>query len=208
MMSSNKSDPRPIPRPRGRPRGFNEGAAVEAAMRVFWAQGYAAASVDTLSRAMNVPRASLYQMFGDKEGLFLAAVAHYRDVRFAPVMQMLNGGKGLKADLTAFLYGVIDLATHDPETPGCLIACVLADAAGVDLKMRDELMHKFDHIEQALSDRVARAQQSHEIPETPAAHDLGLMLAATARGLMVRARSGSTAQDLYPAAQAAVDLLG
>jgi len=176
-------------------------------MRVFWAQGYAAASVDTLSRAMNVPRASLYQIFGDKEGLFLAAIEHYRDARFAPVMHELTGGRDLRTDLTAFLNAVIDLATDDPETPGCLIACVLADAAGIDLKMRQELTHKFDHIEQALSDRVALAQESGEIPATPAADDLGMMLAATARGLMVRARTGCAADDLYPAAKAAVDLL-
>jgi TetR/AcrR family transcriptional repressor of nem operon len=176
-------------------------------MRVFWAQGYAAASVDSLSRAMKVPRASLYQVFGDKEGLFLAAVAHYRDVSFAPVMKLLSGGKDLRSDLTAFLNGVIDFATQDPQTPGCLIACVLADAAGIDLKMREELAQKFDHIEQALSDRVALAQKMGEIPATPAACDLGLMLAATARGLMVRARTGCAADDLYPAAKATVDLL-
>ncbi len=176
-------------------------------MRVFWAQGYAAASVDTLSRAMHVPRASLYQMFGDKEGLFLAAIRHYRDVSFAPVMQLLTGGKTLREDLTAFLNGIIDFATHDPETPGCLIACVLADAAGIDAKMRDELMQKFDHVERALSDRVAQAQARGEIPANPAANDLGLMLAATARGLMVRARTGCAASDLYPAVTATVDLI-
>ncbi len=176
-------------------------------MRVFWAQGYAAASVDTLSRAMHVPRASLYQMFGDKEGLFLAAIRHYRDVSFAPVMQLLNAGKTLRDDLTAFFNGLIEFATRDAKTPGCLIACVLADAAGNDGHMRDELTEKFDNIERALSDRVAKAQEIGQVPAQPPADDLGMMLAATARGLMVRARTGCPASDLYPAVTAVVDLV-
>ena len=175
-------------------------------MRVFWAHGYAAASVDVLSRAMNVPRASLYQMFGDKEGLFLAAVAHYSEVSFAPVMQHLAGDGDLRDDLTAFLVGVVDFATHDQETLGCLVAGALADAAGCNLKMRDRLTHQFDRIEDVLSARIARGQARGQIPSVPAPHDLGVMLAATARGLMVRARTGCPANDLYPAAKAAVDL--
>jgi TetR/AcrR family transcriptional repressor of nem operon len=201
-MSSKKHDIRP----RGRPRGFDETTAIEAAMRVFWAQGYAAASIDNLCRAMNVPRASLYQMFGDKEGLFMATIKHYRDVSFAPVMKLLNGGGDLRTDLTAFLNGVIEFATRDPETPGCLIACVLADAAGVNMRFRDDLAFKFDQIEQALADRVARAQRKEDMPSEPSAQDIGMMLAATARGLMVRARTGCKASDMYRAAKAAIDL--
>ena len=176
-------------------------------MRVFWAQGYAAASVDTLSRAMHVPRASLYQMFGDKEGLFLAAIRHYRDVSFAPVMQLLTGGKSLREDLTAFFNGLIEFATHDAQTPGCLIACVLADAAGDDAKMRDELTQKFNHVERALSDRLKQAQACGDIPAGLELDALGMMLAATARGLMVRARTGCAASELYPAVTATVDLV-
>lgn len=175
-------------------------------MRVFWAQGYAAASVDGLCRAMNVPRASLYQIFGDKEALFFAAITHYGEVRFTSVMGPLSGTDDLRADLMAFFNGVVDFATRDAKTLGCLVASALSDAAGNDLVMRGRFASEVAKAESALSMRIARGQDKGQIPPTPSADDLGMMLAATARGLMVRARTGCSADELYPAAKVAVDL--
>ncbi len=175
-------------------------------MRVFWGQGYAAASVDVLCRQMQMPRASLYQMFGDKEGLFLATLRHYGEVRFAPVRQLLEGGDDIHTDLSAFFKGVVDFATCDPQTPGCLIAGTLADTAGADMQMRARLGVEFAKVETALRTRLERAEREEQIPSSPAPNDLAEMLAATARGLMIRSRTGCSAQELYPAAQASVDL--
>ena len=175
-------------------------------MRVFWAQGYGATSVDTLCREMQMPRASLYKMYGDKEGLFLETLKHYGEIRFAPVRQLLEGGGDIHADLSAFFTGVIDFATCDPKTPGCLIAGTLADTAGADMNMRARLTVEFSRVEKALKARLERAQDDGQISATPGAGNLAWMLAATARGLMIRTRTGCSPRELYPAAQACVDL--
>ncbi|WP_456391386.1 TetR/AcrR family transcriptional regulator [Profundibacter sp.] len=205
-MSSNKRDTSQTAKPRGRPRGFEQTVALDAAMRVFWAQGYAGASIDVLCRAMNVPRASLYQVFGDKQALFLAAITHYGELRFASMMQPLLGEDELHSDLLTFFYGVVDFATRDEKTLGCLVASALSDAAGNDLVMRSRFASEVAKVEVALSARIATAQNMGQIAPQPSADDLGMMLAACARGLMVRARSGCPAAKLYPAAKAAVDL--
>ncbi|MCA1775587.1 MAG: TetR/AcrR family transcriptional regulator [Loktanella sp.] len=49
------------PRPRGRPRAFSTDQALDAAVRVFWAEGYDGASMDRLCRETRMPRASLYR---------------------------------------------------------------------------------------------------------------------------------------------------
>lgn len=175
-------------------------------MRVFWAQGYAAASVGVLCQEMQMPRASLYLLFGDKEGLFLATLRHYGEIRFAPVRALLEGGDDIHGDLSAFFKGVIDFATCDPRTPGCLIAGTLADTAGADMQMRARLNVEFSKVETALRQRLEWGQRAGQIPDTPNAGDLAEMLAATARGLMIRTRTGCPADELYPAAQACVDL--
>ncbi|MDZ4134557.1 MAG: TetR/AcrR family transcriptional regulator, partial [Paracoccaceae bacterium] len=150
-------------RGRGRPKGFDVTGALESAMRVFWAQGYAAAPVDLLCRQMHMPRASLYHTYGDKERLFLAAVAHYVDTRIARIAALLETGQDLTQDLTGFFNGVIALATDDPATSGCLVACVLADAAGANPRLQAELSLRFEAIEQRLTDRLRLAQSRGDL---------------------------------------------
>src|SRR5947209_3306000 len=61
----------------GRPRDFDEGQALQSAMRAFWDRGYHATSIAELVEATGVHRNSLYATFGDKKTLFLAALDNY-----------------------------------------------------------------------------------------------------------------------------------
>ena len=58
----------------GKPK-FDEAAVIAAAAGVFWRHGYTAASVNDLTEATGLSRSSLYQRFGDKDGLFREALA-------------------------------------------------------------------------------------------------------------------------------------
>jgi len=184
---------------RGRPRGFETVDAIEAATRLFWAEGYEAASVDQLCKTMQMPRATLYSAFGGKERLFLAAIDHYATTRMAPLSAALGPKGTLAQDLTAFFDQVVILATQDAATPGCLISCVLSDAAGANPIFRTELDRRYAGLEHQIA---ARLRLSGEALPAPA-EVLAVVLASVARGLTLRARSGTTTANLRPAAAAA-----
>lgn len=189
-------------RRRGRPRAFNKTHAIDAAMRLFWAEGYNAASIDRICRETGMSRASLYHDFGGKQGLFLAAISHYVETRLAPLAEALGPRDTLKGDLAAFFDEVVALATRDAATPGCLISCVLAEVAGANETFRQELDHRF----RALEDRIV--QRLAQETGTGAAMDqraLAGMLAAVARGIMLRARSGMSAEALHRIAAVTID---
>lgn len=169
-------------------------------MRAFWAAGYDGASVDRLCREMQMPRASLYQSFGDKRGLFLAAIEHYVATRIAPLADALGPHGTLEQDLGRFYESVIALATGDEATPGCLISCVLSDAAGADRDLRAELDRRLAGLEQRIEARL-------RIAGAPAPAAAAGMAAAVARGLMLRARAGAAPGELAPVADAAVQSL-
>jgi len=83
-------------RPSGRPRGFSLEAALDAAIPVFWAKGYDGASFRELTRAMGITPPSLMAAFGDKRGLFDAAVARYAETIAAKHLAALQGADGLR----------------------------------------------------------------------------------------------------------------
>lgn len=193
---------RPPNPPRGRPRGFDPAQAIEAAMKVFWAEGFERASVDTLARETGMPRATLYQLYGDKEGLFLAAIGHYADTRAAKIAASLGPVGTLNADLARFFAAVIDLALSEPAAPGCLISCVLADTAGANPRFRAELDRRFCALEVRIRERLDAAP-----PQGGAIQARAVMVASIARGLMLRARSGAGRDLLEQTAVEAVRLL-
>jgi len=171
-------------------------------MKVFWAEGYDGASVDTLARETAMPRATLYQLYGDKEGLFLAAIGHYAETRTAQVAAALGPAGTLRDDLASFFSAVIDLALSVPEARGCLISCVLADAAGANPRFRTELNRRFLALEARIRDRL-----DTEAPSDGDSQSRGLLIASIARGIMLRARAGADRALLEQAAIEAVHLL-
>src|SRR3954468_24300190 len=62
-----KAPPKQKPARTGRPRSFDEQAALEKAMRVFWQKGYDGTSISDLTAALGINPPSLYAAFGNKE---------------------------------------------------------------------------------------------------------------------------------------------
>ena len=56
---------------------FDHGTVVDRAMMLFWRKGYGGTSIQDLEKATRLRRGSLYNAFGDKQGLFVAALKRY-----------------------------------------------------------------------------------------------------------------------------------
>ena len=98
---------------------FDHDKVVDRAMVLFWRQGYGATSIQDLERATKLRRGSLYNAFGDKEGLFVAALKRYEaTVGLARVRQLSH------PDPYRAIKGFLDILVaqmSDPKQPrGCL----------------------------------------------------------------------------------------
>lgn len=117
----------------GRQREFDRDAVLHRAMNHFWEHGYEAASMRDLLGAMQIGRQSLYDTFGDKHSLFLAALEHYAERGVRSMLVPLAAPDGGLAAIEAYfriaarhlcaephraclvVNSTVELAPHDPE---------------------------------------------------------------------------------------------
>lgn len=189
-------------RPVGRPRGFSPEAALDRAIPVFWAKGYEGASYRDLTTAMGISAPSLVAAFGDKRGLFDAAVTRYAETIAARHLTALQAANGLEARLAAFFAAVIATVSSDGHPTGCLVTCALAEAAGDDAAASARLRKLMSAADEAL----ARAFETAGL-EPEEAIGRARIAAATMHSLALRARAGAPQAQLEQISATAVRLL-
>lgn len=108
--------------PVGRPRTFDMDVVLEAAMLLFWEQGYEATSLAQLREATGLSSASLYGVFGSKEGLFEKAVEHYIAGPGSVTEAVADDAVSPREAVSRLLHGSIDMQTDTSHPRGCLIA--------------------------------------------------------------------------------------
>jgi AcrR family transcriptional regulator len=172
------------PRRRGRPRGFDPDAALDRAIEVFWRRGYAGAGLAELTAAMGISPPSLYAAFGDKRGLFLAALGRYATTVGARPLAALRSAEPGEDAIRVFLDATLALVHDRSDARGCLAACVAADAAGDDPLIRDRLNALLREADAALEMAAGERGPS------------GRLLLAAMHSLAVRARAGATRAEL------------
>ena len=179
----------------GRPRTFDEGQVVQRARETFHDLGYAATSVDQLTRATGLRRSSLYGAFGDKHGLFLAAFDAYCEEVITGVERELAGDDdGALARLTRHMCG----QTPDPAASirGCLLAKATAERAGADPDVAQRAAAAFTRYEAALTNCLHQAQAAGDVRDDVTPPAAAALLLAVLRGIEALGRAQRTPEAL------------
>ncbi|GIE35329.1 TetR family transcriptional regulator [Actinoplanes italicus] len=186
---------------RGRPPTFDREAALAAATRLFWQNGYEATSINDLTSAMGIRPGSLYAAFGDKKALFNEVIEAYGRSPAGEFVWAAMAREPTAFD--AFRRILLDAAAMytDPETPAGNLLCSAA-AADVDVAvyMRDLRNASVDTFEK----RLTSARQAGEIPATADPRKLAAYFTAVMHGMSQRARDGATGAELADTADLAM----
>ena len=110
-----------------RTREFDPDQALDHAMGVFWQKGFSETSVDDLVEATGVSRYGLYGTFGDKRGLFEAALTRYAERVTATHQQRLRQPDASLPDLVAFWEEMREFSKTPEGRYGCMMACAASE---------------------------------------------------------------------------------
>lgn len=164
----------------GRPRKFTDTQLVRDAMDVFWDRGFRGASVSDLSRATGALPGSLYGAFGDKRGLFAAALECYEKDGRERVRELLGQGSSPIEGLRLYLQWQVDLACGTAGRHGCMMVKTAMELAPGDAPAAATVHRTFTGLRELLTEAVRTVQLAGEMsarwtPETAAGALLALV---------------------------------
>jgi len=171
-----------------RPREFEREEVVRKALEVFWRLGYQATSVQELVSATGINRGSLYDTFGDKHGLFLEVIEHYRTNVTARRLARLQGPGAVRRRIAVFFKEMVEFSVGEGRLLGCLMTNSAIELAPHDRDTRIAVTANMGAMEAAFRRVLTRARKEGEIAADKSPADLARFLTATANGLRVMAK--------------------
>ena len=175
--------------PVGRPREFDEDKVLEAAMDVFWLQGYESTSMKELLAATSLHKGSLYQAFGDKHSLFIQSLRRYMDRFNQDVAVAVEAADGGLQAIRAIMNVSIGKGCHGTGcNSGCLVLNTLADKGTEDPDILAALQEGYGRRMQMIIDAVARAQDEGSLRNDWTPERIAVMINVVTAGMLTMVR--------------------
>jgi len=192
----------------GRPREFSDTGVVDAAMQVFWEQGYEATSTQDLCERTGLGRGSLYNAFGSKHRLYQEAIRRYAETFAAAQLAMLDTDGGpVRERLRNLMLGVIDADLADPGRRGCLALNAATEASGRSDEVAALVRRQFVDLEQVLCDLVTIGQRTGELRADRPPRQVARTFQSTYYGLRALAKVTSDRKALLDVVEGALAAL-
>jgi len=190
----------------GRPREFVPDDVVRRAVDVFRAKGYTDTSLTDLMDGTGLSRGSIYKAFGDKRGLFLAALDVYMADNIAQLdrnLAAIPGTAGIRAAL-AVMAGACAL---DAGRLGCMVVASTTELAAKDDEVLVRLSRTFERLRQLLEQAIMIAQTIGDISPHKDPRALSRFLLCTIEGMSVLGKTGRSHEEMIEIVDVAMTAL-
>jgi TetR/AcrR family transcriptional repressor of nem operon len=190
-----------------RTKEFEPEMALDSAMDLFWRRGYEATSVHDLLAEMGIGRGSMYDTFGDKRALFLAALDRFEESRVSRADEILeNSASAVEGIRRLFETTIEGLVSYEPRR-GCLLANTAVELAPHDEEVAARISRYVRHTEDAFERVLVRGRATGEIPADRDPKALARFLVSTLHGVRVLARAGVDRAVLDDSVRMALEVL-
>ncbi|GHO84756.1 TetR/AcrR family transcriptional regulator [Dictyobacter formicarum] len=180
-------------------KAFHPQQVLEKAMNAFWERGYEGISIEDLVQCTGIGRGSLYDTFGDKHSLYLAALDRYILSARVQSSALLDQGGTLQEVLERVFQEYIDILLSDPAHRGCFLVNASLEMAPHDPDVSQKVQAAYADIEEAFYAILIKAQTTGELDWKRDPHQLARFLLGTLVSIRVLARTNAgreTLQDI------------
>ncbi len=176
-------------------KSFDEEAALEKAMQVFWAKGYDSASMAELIAETGVNRGSLYNAFGGKKPLFIRALLKYDRERQKANLAQLEALDDPGRAIRDFFDNIVADTVADTDCKGCFLFNTVLESGAHDATVNEIVANGLREIEGFLRRSIEVGQARGEIRSDidPASKAKALLAMALAIRVLGRGPYAKTA---------------
>lgn len=185
-----------------RVKEFTEEEALDAAIEVFRAHGFAASSAGMLTEAMQIGRQSLYNAFGNKWQLYCLAVQRYASKETQRHLVALRSGGSAIEGIRHFMQRVVDQAHLACLGLGSIneFGISRTDLSAVHVSA-GQTLHR------AVVKRVMEAQSDNAVDKALDGGEVATFLLANVAAIRVAARGGASGKELQGLADLSLRVL-
>lgn len=190
-----------------RPKAFDPDQALEQAMEVFWEKGYGATTVQDLLQRMGINRFSMYQTFGGKGDLFVAALDRYHRLTADTLLRQLEAPPGGLPAIRSHFRHLARRYAAPGGWRGCLMTNSAVELAPHNPPTRKRVERHLARLEEAFYTAAREAQKRGDLRAGASPRDVARYLVGASVSLAALARTRPGPEPLRQYAETVLSTL-
>lgn len=182
--------------PAGRPRTFDRDEALKKAMLVFWEKGYEGTTMSDLISTIGMKAPSVYAAFGNKDALFNEALGMYNGIVKEGPLKALNENADILDAIAQSIKANIAIFTSPNNPSSCLVMTAAINCTPENTRHVDTLRNLRGQYKGAIKARLNRAEADGQLTGNTNIESLAEFYTTFIHGMAMRARDGSTSNEL------------
>ncbi len=170
-----------------RPQKYDRDDVIEAAKQLFWKQGYKTSSVPDLQDATGLKPGSLYQAFGNKDGLLKEVLDSYAQGTLNCLNELEASSRTISEMVEKFLHRQAEAACGE-DANGCLLVNSLLEFHGHDKDLESHVRERLQAIEKRMLAALERGKTNGEFAGNMNCQEKASAIMTSVWGIGVAAR--------------------
>lgn len=166
-----------------RPREFNKDDVIERAMRLFWEKGYEATSIRDLKQATGISSSSMYEVFGDKRGIFLIALTRFCELERADIARKAMEASTAQTFIEQLFASVENGSPSDSSARSSMALNAMVEFGTLDPHVTQLLLAHYFGIVAIVADVLTKGQQQGTVLSQTPPLEMAYTIVSTLHGV-------------------------